>query len=497
MTLSATDVAGLEGRKTVQVPIAEEHDTFRNELASVARDGRRRWIYARQPHGRLYTARTAVGVVLLAFLFLAPFVTIGGQPLMRLDVLHRHFVLLGVVFWPQDFHIVVLIALTAVVTLMMSTVVVGRIWCGWLCPQTVFMEMVFRRLEYFIEGSAERQLRHDRGPWTKAVLVRKGVKHAVFFALSFLIANVFLAWVIGAPALLAIVTDPPSKHLTGLIAIVLFSGVFYAVFARFREQACVLACPYGRVMSSLIDSRTVTVTYDRTRGEPRTRLALVAAGGSRSGDCIDCHQCVTVCPTGIDIRHGIQLECVNCTACIDACNGVMQRVNRPTGLIRLTSHRRVSEGTSPWWSARAAAYAAVLLGLVAAVVVLLAVRRPLDILVLRQPGTLHTAIGTGEIANFYNLQAFNRTGSTTEFVVDVVEPPGGHAIRLGLASEVPPYALLEGRLLVTIPTASLHGASTPLRLAVRTERGVIQTIDTSFLGPVERDDVRTGEEGAK
>jgi len=481
----------------VKAPLAEEHDTFRNELASVGRDGRRRWIYARQPHGRLYTARTAVAVVLLAFLFLAPFVTVGGQPLMRLDVLHRHFVLLGVVFWPQDFHIVVLIALTVLVTLMISTVVVGRIWCGWLCPQTIFMEMVFRRLEYFIEGSAEQQLRRHRGPFSKAVLMRKGAKHAIFLALSFVIANVFLAWVIGAPALLAIVTDPPRAHLPGLMAILIFSGVFYAVFARFREQACVLACPYGRVMSALIDSRTVTVTYDRTRGEPRARLALVAQGGPRSGDCIDCHQCVTVCPTGIDIRDGIQLECVNCTACIDACNGVMQRVNRPTGLIRLTSHRRVFEGRGPWLSARAAAYGAVLIGLVTTVIVLLAVRRPLDVLVLRQPGTLHAAVGEGAIANFYNLQAFNRTATATPFAVDVVEPAGGRATALGLPGEVPPYALLEGRLLVTIPMTSLHGSSTPLRLAVRTADGVIQTIDTSFLGPAADNGGQSGGEVGK
>ena len=206
---------------------------------------------------------------------------------------------------------------------------------------------------------------------------------------------------------------------------------------------------------------------------------------------------MTVCPTGIDIRHGIQLECVNCTACIDACNGVMQRINRPTGLIRLTSHGRVSEGSSPWLSARAAAYGAVLLGLVAAIAVLLAVRRPLDVLVLRQPGTLHVAIGDAEIANFYNLQAFNRTGTATPFTVDVIEPAGGRATSLGLAGEVPPYALLEGRLLVTIPITSLRGSSTPLRLAVRTAGGVIQTIDTSFLGPAEHDGVRSRKEEAK
>src|SRR5436190_7493290 len=299
---------------------SDDHDVFRDELASVARDGRRRWIYARQPAGRYYRARTVVSVVLLAFLCLAPFARVHGQPLMLLDVVNREFVLLGVFFRPQDFYLVVLIALTVLVTLVTMTVIAGRVWCGWLCPQTIFMEMVFRRLEYLIDGSAEQQLRRNKGPWTIERGARYAIKHAVFFALSFGIANVFLAWIVGAPALWKIVTDPPSQHLAGLTAISVFSLVFFLVFARFREQACVLACPYGRMLSALTDAETVMVTYDATRGEPRGRMTEIDRG-----DCIDCHQCVTVCPTGIDIRHGIQLECVNCTACMDACDGVMTR----------------------------------------------------------------------------------------------------------------------------------------------------------------------------
>lgn len=464
--------------------VSEDHETFRNELASVHRDGRRRWIYARQPKGRLYRARTILSVFLLAFLFLAPFVTVGGQPLMLLDILHRHFVLLGAVFRPQDFYLVVLIALTVLVTLALSTVVVGRVWCGWLCPQTVFMEMLFRRLEYLIEGSAEQQLRRDRGGWTGEKTIRWTIKHAIFFALSFVIANVFLAWIIGARALWTIVTDPPSQHFAGLLAITIFSVVFYMVFARFREQACILACPYGRVMSALIDARTITVTYDRRRGEPRGRLTRTAPGTGRPhGDCIDCHQCVTVCPTGIDIRDGIQLECVNCTACIDACNDVMHRVGKAPGLIRLTSHRAAAEGKGRWLTARALSYGTVWLALVAAVTFLLAGRRPLDVLILRQPGTMYTTVGAGEIANFYDIQAFNRTPHPARFAIDVIEPAGATLTALGAMGEVAPYALLESRLLVRVPAAALEGASTPVRFAVRTDRGAVQTVDSAFLGP--------------
>jgi polyferredoxin len=221
----------------------EAHETFRNELASVDRDGRRKWVYARKPSGRFYRARTVLSWFLLAFLLFAPFVRLNGQPLVLLNVLERRFVFFGLVFWPQDFYLVVLAALALLVTLALSTTAVGRVWCGWLCPQTVFMEMLFRKLEYLIEGSAAEQLRRDRAPVTGPGLARRLIKHSIFFVLSFVIANVFLAYIIGAEALGRIITDPPSEHIVGLVAISIFSALFYGVFAFFREQACTLACP--------------------------------------------------------------------------------------------------------------------------------------------------------------------------------------------------------------------------------------------------------------
>jgi cytochrome c oxidase accessory protein FixG len=472
-------------RLIMEPAYSEEHDTFRDALASVERDGRRRWIYARQPSGPLYRARTILSVFLLGFLFLAPFVSIHGQPLMLLNVLERHFVILGTVFRPQDFHIVVVLALAALVTLVLVTVTLGRVWCGWLCPQTIFMEMLFRRIEYAIEGSAEQQLRRLRGEWTAGRAVRKGLKHAVFFALSFAIANVFLAWIIGAPQLFSIITDPPSRHLAGLIAISLFSAVFYAVFARFREQACVLACPYGRVLSSLVDERTVTVTYDRTRGEPRSRLVRGAHEDHHTGDCIDCHRCVTVCPTGIDIRNGLQLECVACTACIDACNDVMRRVGRPEGLIRHASAQSVREGSRPRVGARVAAYGGVWVALVATGVFLLATRPDLDLVILRQPGTLYASVGNDEIANFYNVEALNRTNLPARFTIEVIEPRGATVTTLGAAPEIPANGVLDTRLLVRVPTSSIHAPSTPVTFVVRSNGRAVQQIDSAFLGPAQ------------
>jgi cytochrome c oxidase accessory protein FixG len=474
----------------------EQHETFRNELASVAPDGRRRWIYVRQPAGGFYRARTIVSVFLLTFLFAAPFVRFNGLPLVLLNVLERRFVLFGLIFWPQDFYLVVLIAIGILVTLVLSTATIGRVWCGWLCPQTVFMEMVFRKIEYVIEGSAAQQMRRDRGPWSADRVWRKALKHAVFFGLSFVIANVFLAYIIGAETLRTIVTAPPREHLVGFVAILLFSGVFYAVFARFREQACVLACPYGRVMSSLIDRHTITVTYDTGRGEPRGRLVRGAAARADSdpdahrGDCVDCFQCVTVCPTGIDIRNGVQLECVNCTACMDACDDVMRRLQRPRGLIRLTSHEGVSgeprsgdRGRWHWLTPRIAAYATVWFVLVFSVSGLVAARPDLDILILRQAGALFGAENNGEIVNLYTVQVFNRAGATRHLDITVQSPQGAKITLLGPLTEVAPYALQEGRVLVSVPKGRLAGPVTPLRFEVRADRGPVQAIQSSLVGP--------------
>jgi cytochrome c oxidase accessory protein FixG len=251
------------------------------------------------------------------------------------------------------------------------------------------------------------------------------------------------------------------------------------VFARFREQACVLACPYGRMLSALTDAQTIMVTYDNRRGEPRGRVTEAGRG-----DCVDCHQCVTVCPTGIDIRHGIQLECVNCTACMDACDGVMTRLGRATGLIRYASHASIASGNAGrriGW--RSLGYAGVWLVLLAVTVTVIRTRRDLDVLVLRQPGTLYATAGEGEVANFYQVQAFNRSGRATSFTLQVSSPRGATLTSLGNVGHVDAYGQLDGRVVLRVPTSSLAGPSTPVRFVVRSDAGVEQTIDSAFLGP--------------
>lgn len=463
----------------------EDHESFRNELASVLKDGRRKWVYARQPSGRFYRARTLVSVVLLALLFLGPFVTLHGQPILLLNVLERKFIIFGVVFWPQDFYLLVLCVLTGFVTIALVTSAVGRIWCGWMCPQTIFLEMLFRKIEWALEGSAQQQVRRDKAPLTFDTAWRKVLKHAIFFALSFVIANVFLAYIISADALWTIVTDPPREHLAGLFTITVFSLVFYAVFARFREQACTLACPYGRVMGALVDEQTITITYDRTRGEPRGKMVRGEQDAAR-GDCIDCAQCVTVCPTGIDIRNGIQLECVACTACADACDDVMTRIKRPTGLIRYTSEDAVHRGGGNRLSWRVKAYAVVWLVLLATAVTLIARRPAMDVLILRQPGTLQTTLDNGDVSNFYNVQVINRTSTPYTLSYRVVQPASGSITPLGPIADVAPYGLVQSRFLLRLPAAALTGTSTPVRIEVRQAGQLVEIVDTSFLAISQR-----------
>ena len=464
----------------------DEHELFRNELASVHKDGRRKWVFARQPSGRYYRARTVLSWFLLLFLFGAPFVRVDGQQLVLLDFIERRFVVLGLVFWPQDFYLVVLAALTLLVTLALSTTAVGRIWCGWLCPQTVFMEMVFRKIEYLIDGSAAEQLRRSRAPITADAVRRRTLKHGIFIVLSFVIANVFLAYIIGSDELWTIMTDPPTAHLTGLVAITIFSLVFYAVFARFREQACTLACPYGRVMSALMDKETLTVTYDWMRGEPRGAIKRSSpATSGPTGDCVDCGQCVTVCPTGIDIRNGVQLECINCTACIDACDGVMKRLKRPTGLIRITSHEAIRTGRVRWLTGRVTAYATIWIVLVATVGTLIARRPDIDVLVLRQPGTIYTVLDDGTVANFYDVQVINRSNRSVALEYRVLSPPGATVTPLGAIERVDPHGLIESRLMLRVPRTELRSASTAVSLGIRADGETVYAASTSLIGPAE------------
>jgi len=383
-------------------------ESFRDHLATITDEGNRKWIYPKKPSGRFYNARTIVSILLILFLVVVPFIKINGHPLLLLDILNRNFILFTNPFGPHDFHLFALAIIALAVFIILFTVIFGRVFCGWACPQTIFMEMVFRKIEYLIEGDFKDQKRLNQAAWTSNKIFKKTLKHIIFFLIAFFISNIFLSYIIGMDELKKIVTAPPSKHLAGFISMLVFSGVFYWIFSFFREQVCTLVCPYGRLQGVLLDQDSIVIAYDNVRGEPRGKLKKNESKNNL-GDCIDCNLCVDVCPTGIDIRNGIQLECVNCTACIDACDVVMDKINRPRGLIRYDSLRGVEKKEKFRFTTRMAGYSTVLVLILSVLSYLLITRSDFSINVLRTPGLLFQEQPDNKYSNIYDLNIINKT----------------------------------------------------------------------------------------
>ena len=324
-----------------------DNEKFRDSIGTINQEGKRSWIFPKKPEGKYYKYRTWVSYGLLLFLFAAPFVKINGNQFLMFNVLERRFNIFGFPFWPQDFHLFVISMIIGVVFIILFTVAFGRIFCGWICPQTIFLEMVFRRIEYWIDGDRGKQIRLAKQAWNAEKIRKRVLKWSIYFVISFLIANIFLAYLIGSDQLLRYIIEGPAANASTLISLLIFTGVFYFIFAWFREQVCIIACPYGRLQGVLLDKKSIVVAYDYKRGEKEEGRAKYRKNEDREatgkGDCIDCSQCVHVCPTGIDIRNGTQLECVNCTACIDACDAMMEKVDLPKGLIRYASEENIAE----------------------------------------------------------------------------------------------------------------------------------------------------------
>ncbi|MFO1475177.1 MAG: cytochrome c oxidase accessory protein CcoG [Verrucomicrobiota bacterium] len=484
----STDIDPTPPAKPAAAP-AEDWQDYRNHLSTADREGRRMWLYPRRPSGRFYRARTWVSWFLLAIMFVGPFVRINGNPLLLLNVIERKFIILGHIFWPQDMVITAVTLLIFVTGILIFTAAFGRIWCGWTCPQTVLMEMVFRKIEYAIEGDAPEQRRLAGAPWNAEKILKKSAKHILFFALSFLVGNTLLAYIIGTEQLYRIVTDNPANHLTGLTFMVLFSLVFYGIFARFREQACTFICPYGRHQATVMDENTIVVAYDYKRGELRGTLRRDETPESRRasgvGDCVDCHRCVVVCPTGIDIRNGTQMECVNCTACIDACDEVMDRVGRPRGLVRFASLNGIERGEPLRWTPRMAGYCVVLAALIALWSVLVFTRPDVEAVVLRAQGALFQQMPDGRFSNLYTVKVVNKTSHTLPVQLKL-ESPAGELQVLGQDIVVPGEKLVETSLLVQLNRADMQRGTTPLVIGVYSGNRKIGTVKSAFIGP--RDD---------
>ena len=460
--------------------IKKTDESFRNTISIVEKDGHRKWIYPKKPSGRFYTARTIVSIFLLAILFGLPFIKVDGHPFFLFNIVEREFILFGAVFTPQDFYLFGLLMITVFVSLFLVTAVFGRIFCGWICPQPIFLELVFRKIEYLIEGDYTRQIELNKSPWTGSKIFKKGLKYLIFFILSFVIANTLLSYIIGVDALWKIMNDPVSAHVSGFIAIVVFTIGFYFIFAWFREQACILVCPYGRMQGVLLDKNTTVIAYDYNRGEPRGKLTDKKE--NNLGDCIDCNQCVVVCPTGIDIRNGTQLECINCAVCIDACDSIMDKINLPRGLIRYDSMEGIRTGSGFKWTSRVIGYISVLLILLTTITVLFAKRKDVDANVLRTPGMIYQNQGEDKVSNMYNFKLSNKTFNEMPIKFELSESEGEIKL-VGNEIVLKPMEVHEGSLLILMPKDKIKKLNTPLKINAVSNGKVIEEISTTFIGP--------------
>jgi len=456
-------------------------NSFRDNLATVDAAGKRKWIYAQKPKGRFYNIRTLVSYAFFALFVTLPFIYIDGRPLFLFNIPAARFIIFGKVFWPQDFFIFGITMVTFVIFIVLFTAAFGRLFCGWVCPQTIFMEMFFRKIEYMIEGDAAQQKLLNQSSWTAKKIWKKTIKHIVFFVASFIIANLFLSYIIGVKELWKIIAEPLSQHVGSLVSLLIFSGVFYGVYAFFREQVCTVVCPYGRLQSVLLDNNSMIVAYDYNRGEPRGKFAKKKE--EDLGDCIDCFQCVKVCPTGIDIRNGTQMECVGCTACIDACNFMMEKTGRPLDLIRYASEAGIEKGEKLHYSTRMKLYTGLLFLLIIVLAALLVTRKDIDATILRTPGMLYQERGSDSLSNLYTLKIANKTVHDIPLVVKIEDAAGNVEIIGGKTIAVKKEEESTGTFFVVLPRALVHERKTTIRIGLYQGDKKIDEKKTNFLGP--------------
>ena len=459
-------------------------ETFRDSIATIDQEGKRNYIHPKKPKGPYTRYRTYVAWILLAILFAAPFIKIDGNQFLLFNIIDRKFNIFGQPFWPQDFYLLVLSLLVSVVFIILFTVIFGRIFCGWMCPQTIFMEMVFRKIEYLIDGDRQKQIKLTNQEWNAEKIGKRTLKWTLFAIVSFLISNVFLAYLIGGDVLISHVQEGPAAHMDTFIKLLVFTAIFYFVFAWFREQVCIIACPYGRLQGVLLDNKSIVVAYDHKRGETRQKLRK---GENREekelGDCIDCKQCVLVCPTGIDIRNGTQLECVNCTACIDACDEIMDQVGFEKGLIRYASENNIEKGEKFKFNARIMSYTIVLTLLLGFLVTLLFLRNDVEATVLHLPGQLYFQEGE-TISNVYTYKLINKTNNDYENIEVRLLSHQGSVELVGGKITIPKSGLFEGTLFVKIQQDVLESSKEKIKIGIFSEGELIEDTTTNFSSPM-------------
>ncbi len=448
-------------------------------LPTLNEDGSRNWIRPRPSAGRWMQRRQVVAYVLMLVFFAIPHIRIGGQPAFLMSFPKREFTLMGYTFLPTDTLLFMLLLASGVIGIFLATALFGRVWCGWACPHTVYLEFLYRPIERWLEGgyTGSRKLDREGNFWGS----RRLLKYVIYALLSLFLAHTFLAYFVGTEQLALWVRRSPFEHPTGFMVMAITAIAIWYNFTYFREQTCLIACPYGRWQSVLLDKQSLIVAYDYWRGEPRDKH--VANRPDTKGDCIDCKACVTTCPTGIDIRNGLQMECVHCTQCIDACDSIMDKIGKPRGLIRYSSQETLDGKPKRLVRPRVVLYPLALTLSLGALLTAMALKEPADVTVLRGVGAPFSTDATGLVTNQIRVKITNRTDNDVRYTLDVGGANGGQVVAPENPLAVAGGATRETSVFVQLPRETFTNGERAITLTVRDGARFTTTIPWRLQGP--------------
>jgi cytochrome c oxidase accessory protein FixG len=459
---------------TIKLPVVEE------PASSLRSDGSRNYVHPADVKGRFTRLRYTIFSVLIAIYVLLPFIKIGGHPAVFLDIVNRRFYLFGAVFNAQDFWLVFFLLSGVGLTLLIVTAIKGRLWCGYACPHTVFLEGVFRRIERLIEGPRAQRLRRNATGLSFDKVWRKLLKHGVYLVLALLLSHVFISYFVSLPSLVEMVQRSPAEHPTAFTWVIVMSAILYFNFSWFREQLCLIICPYGRLQSAMTDQDTMVIGYDFNRGEPRGK-----ASDPSNGDCVDCKRCVVVCPTGIDIRNGLQMECVGCAACVDACDEIMTKVGRPEGLVRYDSLNGLQGNPKHFGRPRLFFYGGIVTLWLLGTTLAFSQSAAFEAIVLRLEGAPFMVVD-GKVRNSLRVHLVNKTGDKQTFIIEPESESGIEYIIPQKRIELESLGSTYLPILAMLPQDQMHpGLELKLSISMegRDDRKGSRVVGAPFVGP--------------